>query len=277
MIQKLEPLQKRLGPPKPGDWLSIHQEDGQTFQEYLDYDPVLPKGKRRVLYLQPLGAFTADQRKIVGLTTEFMGLYFGLQVKTLGDLPLTVIPSSARRTLPGGKGPQILTRFVLKKILKPRLPKDGAALVALTASDLYPRESWQFVFGEASISERVGVWSIHRLGDPSDDIKSFRLCLVRAIATATHETGHMFSMLHCTKFLCNMNGSESLEESDQQPLALCPECLAKLCWATGIEPKDHLRKLMDFCERNGLHVEAISYRKSLRALNAMNLKSMAQK
>jgi archaemetzincin len=267
-IRRLGPLHPRMAPPRRGDWLSIHHEDGQTFRQYLECDPVLPQGQRHVLYIQPLGDFTPQQRRIVALTSEFMGLYFNLPVKPLPDLPLALIPAKARRLMPGWGQRQLLTSYILEDLLKPRLPSDAAALLALTATDLYPQESWQFVFGEASLSERVGVWSIARYGDPASDSEAFRLCLLRSIATASHETGHMFSLQHCIKHPCNMNGSETLEESDRQPLALCPECLAKICWATRTRPQDHLGRLADFCRRNGLAKEEAFYRKQMAALQA---------
>ncbi|HJW08520.1 MAG TPA: archaemetzincin [Holophagaceae bacterium] len=265
-MRKLQPLHQRMGPPMAGDWLSIHKEPGQTFREYLACDPVLPQGARSVLYVRLLGEFTPAQRRILALTSEFMGLTFNRPVKTQAELPLALIPLQARRVQPGAGNLQILTSHVLDEVLRPRLPANGAAELALTATDLWPGKGWQFVFGEASLSERVGVWSIYRYGDPGQGGEAFRLCLLRSIATATHETGHMFSMLHCTKYACNMNGSETLEESDRQPLALCPECLAKLCWATGTRPEDHLRKLADFCAGNGLKREEAFYRASMVAL-----------
>ncbi len=47
-------------------------------------------------------------------------------------------------------------------------------MLALTTSDLWPGEGWNFVFGQASLSERVGVWSLHRLGNPQIE---FTTCL----------------------------------------------------------------------------------------------------
>ena len=46
---------------------------------------------------------------------------------------------------------QILTTHVLGEVLKPRLPKDAAAYIAFTASDLWPGEGWNFVFGQATL------------------------------------------------------------------------------------------------------------------------------
>jgi archaemetzincin len=65
-----------------------------------------------------------------------------------------------------------------------------------------------------------------------------------------------------------MCGSNNLEESDRRPLALCPECVAKLCWSTRTDPVDRYRKLLDFARRNGLKDEADTYLKSLQALGA---------
>jgi hypothetical protein len=67
----LRPLHTVLGKPQPGDWLVSHPEDGQTFDQYLACKPVTARGNRNVIYVQPLGDFTATQRKIVRLTAKF--------------------------------------------------------------------------------------------------------------------------------------------------------------------------------------------------------------
>ncbi len=273
-MEKLRPLHKRLGKPPPGDWLTAHHEPGQTFRQYLRSNPVTPTDERKVIYIQPLGEFTEGQRKVVTLTAEFMGLYFGLPVRIKEDLPLSLIPARARRRHPSWGMKQILTSYVLDEVLTPRRPDDAAAYIAFTASDLWPGPGWNFVFGQASLRQRVGVWSIYRNGDPhpwtelgaGKDEGSFRLCLLRTMKTGTHETGHMFSMLHCTAYECNMCGSNHREEADRRPVALCPECMAKVCWATGADPVQRYRKLAAFCQEHGLKSEAEFYRKSLFAL-----------
>ena len=42
-------------------------------------------------------------------------------------------------------------------------------MLAITAFDLWPGPGWNFVFGQASLTERVGVWSMARNGDPDDE------------------------------------------------------------------------------------------------------------
>jgi archaemetzincin len=267
-FRKLLPLHTKLGKPRPGEWLAVHSEPGQTYAEYVEGRPVKPDRQRRVIYVQPLGDFNPTQRKIINLTAEFLGIYFDLPVKIREDLPLKLIPAEARRTHPTWGDKQILTTYVLDELLQPNLPKDACVLIALTTSDLWPGEGWNFVFGQASLRERVGVWSIYRNGDPTQSDEAFRLCLRRTIKTASHETGHMFSMMHCTLFECNMCGSNHRAESDRRPLALCPHCLAKLCYATGADPERRFEELIGFCKRNGLKPEQEFYQKSLAALRS---------
>jgi archaemetzincin len=265
-MEKLKPLHRKLGSPQVGDWLYHHREPGQTFDQYLHGSPVVPDEKRNTIYIQPLGDFTPTQRKIVALTADFLGRCFNMPARQLKALPLSIIPSKARRTHPSWGDKQILTSYVLDELLKPNMPKDAFACIALTTSDLWPGAGWNFVFGQASLTERVGVWSLYRNGDPDAGGDAFRLCLLRTLKTASHELGHMCSMLHCTMYECNMCGSNHREESDRRPLALCPECMAKICWATKVDPAERCLKLIDFCRTNKLEPEAEFYEKAFRAL-----------
>jgi archaemetzincin len=265
-FQRLVPLHTPLGKPRSGDWLDRHSESGQTYKEYRAGKPVRATARRKVLYIQPLGSFDPAQRKIIDLTAKFEGIYFQLPVKVLDDLPLSTIPEQARRIHPEWKTPQILSTYVLDQVLKPRLPADAVASIAFTASDLWPGEGWNFVFGQASLGDRVGVWSIHRFGHPEASDEAFRLTLQRTLRTAVHETGHMFSMPHCTSYECVMCGSNHLEEADRQPLWLCPICLAKLCYATGADPQQRFKELIAFAKQHGLADEEKFWSRSLEAL-----------
>ena len=117
-----------------------------------------------------------------------------------------------------------------------------------------------------SDSGRVGYdWSFR---DGSWCGKLSQALTQRRLAMLTDEkAGRMFSMLHCTAYECNLCGSNSRSESDGKPLYLCPECLAKLLYATGTDPKKRFKSLIDFCNLNGLMEEAGFYRRSLEAIN----------
>lgn len=256
---KIRPLFSKKRAPRPGDWLAQHREDGQTFEQYLRADPNRPTARRAVLYIQPIGDFSPVQQKLIEHTADAMGRFFGLPVKTLKPIGLDVVPASARRTR---AQPQILSTWVLD-MLKPKRPADAVAVLALTNVDLWPGENWNFVFGQASLSERVGVWSVWRFGDPERD---YTRVLRRTLQTATHETGHMFGIQHCIAFECGMNGSNNLPEADATPMPFCSECEMKLWWACRIEPARRYAELIDFAEKNGLRQEFEFWRKCADAI-----------
>jgi len=266
-MKRLLPLARRLSKPKPGEWLYQVTEQGQTFSEYIAANPVIPSKARRTVYIQPLGRFASIQRQVVSKVAKFLGLYYGLDVKVLDSLGLSLIPAGARRIHPEWENMQLKTGYILDKLLLPRMPKDAFAYVALTTTDLWPGEEWNYVFGSASPRHRVGVLSLHRYGNPAAGEKEYRLCLLRTLKTAAHETGHMFSMPHCPSYRCIMNGSNGISEADRKPIALCPQCLAKVCWATRCRPAARYRKLIDFYHANGLGHQEASCRLALRALS----------
>ena len=106
--------------------------------------------------------------------------------------------------------------------------------------DLYPDPSWNFVFGMASLSERVGVQSFARqdpafFGEPRPAGWQ-ALARRRAAWTLIHEISHMFGLTHCTYWRCVVAGSNSQEEADRSPLHACPVCLRKLHSAIRFKP-----------------------------------------
>ena len=265
-IEKLEPLHEKLGKPEPGQWLDTHREKGQTFRQYLRARPNILTEARNKLYIQPIGTFSDEQQEIIDATAEYLAIYFNCESMMLPSKDQAIFPESARRIHPTWQVPQLLTSTILDDVLTPELPPDAFALIAFTATDLWPGEGWNFVFGYASFHQRVGVWSLNRLGDPAEDKAAFTQCLRRTIKIATHETGHMFSIQHCTAYRCNMQGSNSLAESDWQPLSLCPECHAKILYATGSNPAKRFEALIEFCQQHDLETELDYFRLAKDAL-----------
>jgi archaemetzincin len=262
----IRPLHSTMGKPKPGDWLSHHRESGQSFDDYMRDHKKRIRDQFATMYIQPLGEFEGTQGKLLDLTADFMSRFYGMPVKKLDTLTIDKLPAAARRVHPQWKDDQILSTYVLDEVLKPRRPDDAVAVLGLTASDLWPGEGWNFVFGQASLTDRVGVWSIYRLGDPDKSDDDFKLCLRRTLATAVHETGHMLGIKHCTAYECGMNGSNSLRESDGRPLEFCPECQQKIWWTCGVQPIPRYRKLLEFAEKNELIDEADYWQKALERL-----------
>ncbi len=182
------------------------------------------------------------------------------------QVPLASIPPRARRTHPSWGDPQVLTGYVLHELLGPHRPADALAYVALTATDLWPGPGWNFVFGEADLHQRTGVWSLYRNGDPGRGEAAFTFALRRTLGTASHELGHVLTMHHCTAFRCLMNGSNHQGERDRRPLHLCPVCLRKLCWNLQVRPVSYLTGLKAFWREHGFGAEADWYEKAVVAL-----------
>jgi archaemetzincin len=261
-IPKLRPLHTKPEKPKDGQWLPTHKEPGQTFSQYQKSRPNVLTRRRNKLYVQPIGKFTDTDNELIKTSSEFLSIYFQCEVVVNETLPESVIPASAQRQHPSWGVHQLLTSHILDEVLSPELPADAFATIAFTKSDLWPGDGWNFVFGYASFRERVGVWSLARFGDPEESEAAKKQCLLRTIKVATHETGHMFSINHCIKYRCNMQGSNSLEESDTQPLYLCPECHAKILFASGCQPKDRFEQLIEFCEKHELDDQKEYFKKA---------------
>lgn len=214
-------------PPGDHDWLAKHAEAGQSVAAHrADCEPV----KGRAVYLVPTGPFTPEGTALLARLTPLLAAHFQLEVRHLPPLDAKVAGRSERQR---AFGPQWLTGDILEGLLAAR-PADAAAVMAVTMVDLYPDPDWNFVFGQASYTERVGVTSLFRSGDLAAEPE---LVLTRTYATSMHEIGHMLQLLHCVAWECPMNGSNHQEEADSRPLEPCPHCLAKLHHATGLEPE----------------------------------------
>src|SRR5262245_46697677 len=259
------PLEK----PGPGDWLATHRERGQAFRQYLSANPIRRGNGWDAFYLCLLGDFSPPQERVLEATREYLGLFFDVPVHVHCRVPLSAIPVHAQRKHPDWGDKQLLTTFILRELLEPGRPNDALAYLAFTASDLWPGKGWNFLFGQANIRTRVGVWSIYRNGNPGKNSKEYRRCLRRTLQLAAHETGHVLTMRHCTAYECLMNGCNSQEEGDRKPLQPCPVCLRKLLWNLRIEPVPYLKRLEDFCRRHGMK-EASWYAEAVAALETIS-------
>src|SRR5215204_1334147 len=253
------PFFEPMGEPQDYDWLTSFKEPGQTFEQYIGGNPTLPTAERQTIYIQPVGEFSPTELKTLQVTADYMKAFYNLPVKMNDVQPLGEIPAEMQRTLPRSGQKQLRTAYFLENLLPKMLPPDAAAFICFTNYDLYPDENWYFVFGQATFEKRVGVWSLSRLGKPDKSTGEYRKFLARTLKIAMHETGHMFSMAHCTKFECLMSGTNHLGETDRRPLDVCPECMAKIAWAFAYEPSERYRNLAEFWKRQGWTDEEKSF------------------
>jgi archaemetzincin len=277
LINTIAAFDVKLGRPETGEWLSVHREAGQTFAEYCASKPLQPgvdtNGvEKRCLYLQPIGEFSAWEQKILVWTANYWRVFFGLEVKQLPPLSDEIIPKHARRDGDTPPEEQLLSPYILDTLLLSRKPADAVALMAITSKDLYPSDSWAFVFGQGSLKNGVGVASIFRYHTDNTnnkttlDATNYPLFLSRTIKTTAHELGHIFSIRHCTHANCVMNGSNSLQESDKRPNMPCSVCLRKLYWNIGFKNIERMQALKAFYQQHHLIDD---YRIASRNLKAM--------
>ena len=253
-----------------GDWLDSQHEPGQTFEEYIASNPTLPTAARRTIYIQPIGKFTQPQRNAIQLTADYMRAFYDLPVKLNSDRQIGSVPAELKREIGHPKNLQIRTTYFLDDVLPELIPADAAALIAFTNVDLYPSDTWHFVFGQASLEKRVGVWSLFRLSDPASEKRnSADRLLTRTLKISMHEVGHMFGMRHCTKYECLMSGTNHLAETDRRPLDNCPECMAKVAWAMNYDPKERYKNLAAFWRKNKNSSEEKRMREMANAVAAV--------
>jgi len=222
--------------PGPDDWLAQHPEKPQSFADYLRADRNVPSPERNVIYLLPVGGPPIDPP--LAQLVQIVHAFFMLEVKTLPAVSVGKVTAKTRINEYTNKR-QLLAPEVLGW-LRQRLPDDAFGLVAVTTEDLYPAPSWNFVFGMASLKERVGVQSFARhdpafFGEPRP-AGWHTLARRRATWTLVHEISHMFGLTHCTYWRCVVAGSNHQDEADRSPLHACPVCLRKLHSAIRFDP-----------------------------------------
>jgi archaemetzincin len=255
--------------PRASDWLASFHEPGQTFAQYVAQAPQSVTASRHTIVLQPIGSFSKQELAVMEELREFAAAFFQLRVRVEKPVPL---PDQGKRNRGMGKlaWTQYHTGTLMKDVLLPRLPRDAVCYLGITMSDLYPEPSWNFVFGEATFTQRVGVYSLARYTNAfwgrAETDESRRKFLERSFKILAHETGHMFSITHCTANECLMNGSNSLDETDRITIHLCPVCLHKLHWNLKFDVTGRYRALRAIYARTGYPEHAAWMKRRLASL-----------
>ncbi|XP_072098710.1 archaemetzincin-2 isoform X1 [Mobula birostris] len=261
------------------DWICSHPEPKQDFYTfYSNPHRKTPVPGKNVIYIQIIGSF-GDSEATTNMYIHWLkeyceAFFFGLKVEF--QEPILVSHTGCMfRMNKYSENLQIHTGGILK-YLKKRKPKDAFCIVGITMIDLYPEDSWNFVFGQASLTEGIGIFSFARYDDefytinykgklkgkqpvvPSDysvfdeyytpSITSE--LLLRSCKTLTHEIGHIFGLQHCQWLQCVMQGSNHLDESDRRPIDLCPICLRKLQCAVNFDIKERCKALLRWIEED---------------------------
>lgn len=149
---------KSIPVPSWNDWLANHKEHGQSFVDFAHARRSIVSDKKRVIYILPLVFFEAAvPSDVLADLVEFATLFFGLPVKLL---PYKELADKVTNRM-NGEIRQVNASEIISEIRKLK-PDDAFCLAAITFCDLYPEESWNFVFGLANASSAVGVYSLAR-------------------------------------------------------------------------------------------------------------------
>jgi archaemetzincin len=101
----------------------------------------------------------------------------------------------------------------------------NSKLLGVTSYDLFI-PVLTFVFGQAQLNNRVGVFSTFRLRNEFYGLRgSDALMRQRTLKEALHELGHTYGLRHCMDHPCVMNSSTYVEDIDLKPGHFCMHCI----------------------------------------------------
>lgn len=191
-----------------------------------------------------------------------MRVFFGFECRSTTPVALKDVATSGLVD-----GEQLLCSDAFDYLKRRRAPRDVFAQIAVTMQDLTPGEGWNFVYGQASLMDGVGVFSFARYSAnfiPGESTRARRLpltelerahLLLKSCKTMAHEVTHILGLRHCIYFQCLMNGNNGDEHA---PLQLCPVCLRKVHDACkdvkggeGVDVVTRYKALGEFYDQHG--------------------------
>lgn len=257
-----------LRPTQADEWLAGHAEPGQSFQSFQrTVFKAVPHATYRSLVLFLLGDFETFL-PMAPLVQCLEAFFFGMKVELAPIEPGAARSSSiaslvesgvlrSRESVDGGGQQQLYTAELLswmndRMAACARADRGLARRVlvkfVVTTADITPDDEHNFVFGIASPTDGIGVFSLARMhpefgttdgADPTPAMELSRadrkLLFIRSFRVLAHESAHMLGLRHCRDFRCIMNGSNHIAELDSKPLHLCPVCLRKVLSSLAVD------------------------------------------
>eukprot|EP00928_Gymnodinium_smaydae_P074503 TRINITY_DN57549_c0_g1_i1.p1 TRINITY_DN57549_c0_g1~~TRINITY_DN57549_c0_g1_i1.p1 ORF type:complete len:1191 (+),score=165.92 TRINITY_DN57549_c0_g1_i1:248-3574(+) len=264
--------------PEVGEWLAEHKESGQSFKSWERVSmKVRPHGHVNVIEIVLIGPWPLNAPPLEALTRYCEAFFMGCKVRIAEQaFPISSFAARSRCGIEGQL--QICINDAMEALCKRRPARDVLCSVAITMADIYPIKNgvaWNFVFGQASLVDGVGIFSFSRFypsgnfplqwtgqdvatgaydagtdGEGMDAVGLSNM-LRSSCKVLTHEIGHIFGIRHCIYYECLMCGSNNLEEGEKKPAFLCPVDLRKLQSACGFDVEERYRALASLCDEFG--------------------------
>lgn len=218
--------------PKPGDWLWEQNEQGQCYPQFLNNKNAVLSDTKNTLYVVPIKkkeGSVIDKKLLADYKKFIKAYYYGVKVKILKSVFVEDLRLNEKL-----EWSEENEQFNSKKMLGwinskyGYLKKNYIGIIAVIDEDLGCDEL-NYVFGLACPMTQVGISSVIRYTKKFTEKEyDYNTFLIRTLKTTLHEIGHMFGILHCIYYECNMNGSNDLEKSDVRPIYFCPVCYRKI-------------------------------------------------
>eukprot|EP01084_Bolivina_argentea_P306217 529108_1 len=159
--------------PSEHDWLTSFPKEkrGQTFNSWYKYCKktklysILTNPNKNSIGLITCGSFniyvTKQLYPLFDILSQITKIYFfGINIDIINSISSKNIIS---RYNASSHNKQLQTTSIEKQLKKVKYKhKNLCCLMGISIIDLYPDESWNFVFGEASINDMVGIFSFAR-------------------------------------------------------------------------------------------------------------------
>ncbi|CAF3885085.1 unnamed protein product, partial [Rotaria sordida] len=133
--------------PNHGDWLRYHEEKGQTLKAFEQTtSKAVPHSTFNTIYIQPVGSFNHPRAAPLNVIIQFARIFFaGCEVELLPTIDFS--KDMKYRENHGIK--QYRTDGFYNYLSQTRYFRDTSRellCVAVTMTDIYPDESWNFVY-----------------------------------------------------------------------------------------------------------------------------------
>lgn len=292
-----------------------HGEKNQTFEDYVELKKEANWPDQRSLEIKQTGTFSDLDLKIVKMTSDYLAVFHQLPVNIHADVMTMqqlkekynqIIEAKIERLRKAGDQekaddlkrfheevilPWIQTSFprddgryaadlaldLMEEVYKDHKPDQPEQIIAFTSEDLFTMHLSNFVFGCASLTAGMGIWSNARFGDPDKSPATFESCLKRMMKISAHEFGHMRGLPHCTDYECNMGGYMNLQELDDRPLLYCAQDTAKIAYLTHTDLLVLHQEMLDFFQNfNQTYQVNCDFSSEIRTLKARIAKLQEQ-